>query len=79
MRAPHGPKCTYSGFTIVLQECTYHGGFDMLVYRHESSRDSGELPLVMSDTFGSVEGAHEFYDTVVNVVCQLIEELARID
>jgi hypothetical protein len=79
MRDVHGPKCTYSGFTIVLQECTYHGGFDLLVYKHESSRSVDELPLVMSDSFGSIDGGHEFYDTVVEVVSDLLAQMSSVD
>ena len=72
-------QCRTDGFTLVLEECPAHGGLFLRVYRHVRAVDVGELPLIVSGQFSDTEGEHEFYDTTIRVVSQVLAEMMRVD
>ena len=71
--------CRTDGFNLVLEECPDHGGLFLRVYRHVRAVDVGELPLIISGEFGTVEGEHAFYDSAVRALTACLIEMIRTD
>lgn len=74
-----GRRCLMTGYTIVMEECGFHGGYHARLHRHVSNVHNDELPVVAEVHVGAMFGEHEFYDAVIEITSAALAELARVD